>query len=279
MRSSFTFSLLAAAILYGPMAGPASAQTDLSKFPLARAVPDDVFLAVSARTNPERAFLDAYWEDVLQAFRESGITSDIWDLITDQVPDEALDEFEATAERFSELCGKVSLSTICEKEFVHAGRLRFGSGPVPYEGVFMGRSSAKAAAANYSALAAILKEVRGLVEEQNGEGVLDLTEEENGGVKSVVLGPAGLPQVGIRLAQRKDVILVGFGGTGLVDDCLDLLKRGGKNKSLVGTARFKAAFAQLPAAEDSLFFFDIDRMMRTIDTFVGMMSGPPPQAG
>lgn len=55
---------------------PASAQTDLSKFPLAKAFPADAFVAVATRANPERKFLDEYWGEVTTAFMDSGILQD-----------------------------------------------------------------------------------------------------------------------------------------------------------------------------------------------------------
>ncbi|HWL95363.1 MAG TPA: hypothetical protein VNT79_17725, partial [Phycisphaerae bacterium] len=91
------------------------AQTDLGKFPLSRIIPDDVFIAVSARANPERKFLDEYWGEVVKAFEESGVLTDVWDMIADKIPDEELDEVEGTMDRFSELCEKIEWSTLFDK--------------------------------------------------------------------------------------------------------------------------------------------------------------------
>ena len=46
------------------------------KFSLAGALPDDVFIATVARHNPEREFLEKYWNEVWEAFEKSGVIED-----------------------------------------------------------------------------------------------------------------------------------------------------------------------------------------------------------
>jgi len=260
--------MAAAFLLSGLVSGAAVAQTDISKFPLAKAVPSDVFIAIVAKANPEREYLCEYWGEVTQAFLDSGILGDIWSMITDAVPDENLDEFEDAEERFGELLTAVDWGELLEKEMIYTGRYRsFSAGGMTYEGLLAGRMSKEKAAANYAALKAILQEIEKLVATQAGEGVVVVTETKEGDLSFTTFGPSEVPDVGISIGVRKDVIMVSFGGNGLLQDAVGLLRGSSKMTALVGTDRFKQALAELPPAEDSLVFFDIEGMispMRTV---------------
>ncbi len=50
-------------------------------FTLARVIPNDVFLYVAQRHNPERDYLDRYWGDVFEALAQSGIGNDLTELL------------------------------------------------------------------------------------------------------------------------------------------------------------------------------------------------------
>ena len=52
-----------------------------TRFTLARAVPNDVFVFAAEQHNPEREFLCQYWGDVFDALRQCGIDEDIVELI------------------------------------------------------------------------------------------------------------------------------------------------------------------------------------------------------
>ena len=49
-------------------------------FALARVIPHDVFLFESGRRNPERAFLESYWDGVFDALKQSGIDENLAEL-------------------------------------------------------------------------------------------------------------------------------------------------------------------------------------------------------
>lgn len=147
------------------------AKTDMSKFPLAKAAPADAFLAVSAKHNPERKFLDDYNGKVWEAFSDSGIMQDVWDLIVDIMPEDNAEQIEAVIDRFKTHVTSIQWSDMFGKEMVHVGRLsQTITAGSPYEGVLIGRMDPKAAEANYGHLKAILEEVCKLVGEHAGSG-------------------------------------------------------------------------------------------------------------
>lgn len=145
------------------------AKTDMAKFPLAKAAPADAFLAISAKHNPERKFLEEYNGKVWEAFNDSGIMQDVWDLIIDMMPDEDAEKFEAIVDRFKTHITSVQWCDMFGKEMVHVGRLSTTiTAGSPYEGVLIGRMDPKSAEANYGHLKAILDEITKLAKEAGG---------------------------------------------------------------------------------------------------------------
>jgi hypothetical protein len=76
-----------------------------------------------------------------------------------------------------------------------------------------------------------------------------------------VFGPAEHPGLGITLAHWKDVLALSIAGDDILHDALGLLRGTSQQTGLIDTPRFKKAFADLPAAEDSLFFLDVEEMI------------------
>lgn len=253
---------------------PVMAQTNLSEFPLLKAVPSDAFITVAAKANPERKFLDDYWADVHVAFMESGIVHDVWEMFTDSLSEEKLDMIEELHERFYKLSMKVEWGKLFSKEMLYAGRfitpIRHGS---PYEDLLLGRMDTDSAPVNYAALKALLAEFVKLVEANYGESVLTITETNKDGVTIATLAHRDLAGMVLSLATYKDVIAVSFGGPTLLNESMMLLQGAGKKKGLAQTERFKKAFDQLPPAEDTLVFFDPSLLMTRVGGMVKMMAG------
>src|SRR5262245_38820540 len=80
------------------------AETDLAKFPLAKAIPADVFIGVASRGNPDRDFLKRYWHEVFVELHSVGVIDDVWELITDNLPESRQQEAEELREKFGKLC-------------------------------------------------------------------------------------------------------------------------------------------------------------------------------
>jgi hypothetical protein len=268
LQRAIRIHLLAAVFCTG-IAGAAIGQTDLSRFPLSRAIPADVFVAVAARGNAERAFLDEHWHRVFKAFHDSGILDDIWEMISDAMDEEQLEQVEEIKTRFTDLCGKVEWHHLFEKEMIHASRYVAPVSGSIYEGIFMGRMSREQVAANYSALKSILEEVVRLVEAHGHKGDIAVTEQERDGYDMAVLGPTKAPGIGLVVAARGDVIALAF-GPAIVEECMALLSEKSQSRGLVSTDRFKSAFGKLPPAEDSIFFFDPNEMLGKLRGFVNM---------
>lgn len=247
---------------------PAIAQTDLSKFPLTRAIPADVFIAVAGRGNSERDFLDAHWHRVFKAFHESGVVGDVWEMISDAMDDEQLEKVDEIREKFSGLCKAVNWGELFAKESVHAGRYVLPAVGSPYEGVLLGRLDKEKSVQSYAAVKAIMEELVRLIEANGGQGMA-VTEIHKDDFTMAVFGPSALPSLGVAVGYWKDVIIFGFGGLGMMEDSVKLLKGSKDVKALVDSDRFKGAFAKLPPAEDELVFWDMSNMFGQVKTMVG----------
>lgn len=259
--------VLVCLLIAGLAAPVARAQTDLSKFPLLKAVPADAFITVAARENAERKFVDTYWSDVMASVHESEILLDVWDMISESIPDERLDEFEETKDRLVDLCEKVAWGDLLAREMVHCGRLMSlpaGRGrTLLYEGMLLGRMSKSEAEKNFTAIRDVMKETIRFLNTMSEDGELArLDESEAHGAKIARVIFVKFEAFGLCVAQRGDVIAMTFGGTKMMDDALSLLASGGEG-GLAATDRFRKAFDKLPPAEDSAVFFDAERMMST----------------
>lgn len=253
-----------------------SAGADTSTFPLIKAVPADVFIAVATKANPERKFLDDHWSRVSKAFWDAGIVEDIWDIVTDSVPDEELDQVEQLGEQFGELCTAVNWGELFGTEMVYAARFdmaRMAKGS-PYEGVFLCRLDKKKAKATHAALKAILEQVGKLAAEEAGEGEAQVKVEDcdvagaSMTLLTVKVGTEGptMPIGGVGL--KDDIVIVSIFGDALLPECLGRLGGSSKVEGLVEDPRFKAAMGALPKAEDSLVFWNVNQMMSSIGGMV-----------
>lgn len=249
--------------------------TDFGKFPLTKAIPADVFVAVAAKSNPERQFLNDYWGEVKQAFWDSGIATDVWDMMADTMSDEHLEQMEAIQQQFSTLCKEVQWGDLFDKEMIHVGRMIMPQGQMAslYEGAMLGRMTEKAAAANYQSLKSLMGEIVKFADAKGGEGVIKLVETKVDGLVLAGIMPQGMPGPMLCVGHHEDVIAVSFGGQKIMIDCFDLLRGKGEAKQLIKSERFQKAFASLPAAEDELFFFDPPAMFGPVSKLLKMFAG------
>jgi hypothetical protein len=248
---------------------PARAATQ-PDFSIAKAVPADAFVCVVARHNPERAFIDAYWQDVFDAVKEAGVESDVMELVGMVLGESQTSEANRLKERAQELLAKVDWSALSSGEFVFAERFdsvvsvkgsNISMGPPDIMMIFRGKAGT--GSANYDGLMAMIEGGIAEIAKTAGGEALSFQRSEMKGARVasmhfVDLG-TGKPPYGLDIAQRNDDIIITI-SQGMLGEVLDLLSGDG-SKSLAATPRFVGAFKQLPPAEDSMVFFDMQRML------------------
>ncbi|MFQ5411657.1 MAG: hypothetical protein ACE5EC_05145 [Phycisphaerae bacterium] len=73
------------------------------------------------------------------------------------------------------------------------------------------------------------------------------------------------------MAARDDVIVISLVGESLMHETLALLDGTSKSKRLSGTSRFKSALSKLPAAEDTIVFFDLSGMLGSMQNMFDVL--------
>lgn len=258
---------------------------------LAHLVPDDVFLYVCEKNNPERDFLDGYWGEVLEALAQSGIEEDVIDLVGSVIGlagGDGTDEFIRLKERAQQLIDGVDWKGLGGEESVFAERFppiaNFSEKNPPImmpQMVIILRGTPGGAEKNFEGLSAILDAMAEEINKVVGREVVVVERMTRMGAKVAqidLLGSLpGAPTMPIAVAVRDDLVLIGVRDQ-LIDDVLALLDGSSKKGALADEARFQAGFAQLPQAEDYQTFFDMRSMLKslrtTADVLVQALSGP-----
>lgn len=262
---------LLSTLLAGSLGG--TAQTAAKDFRLARAVPNDVFLLVNGRHNPEAAFIDAYWAEVFDAFCKSGILEDTIGLAVSLAGDEHLAEVQRVKERFTELLRQVDWGRLLSGEMAFTERMsepmHLGSKIVmgPPDMVVLFQLPDANVTKEYESLVAILTALAEEVNRAADSEVLavERTAQFGGEIASCNLlraKPEAAP-VPVSVARRGDVIAVAF-GQGILHDALALLDGSSPKQALADDPRFKDAFGRLPPAEEVQVFFDMRRMVASL---------------
>lgn len=237
---------------------------------LLSAVPDNVFYCIATRHNPERAFVDEYWGDVFTALKETGVGTDVAGLIQSLLGEEQ----RAEADRLKELAGKllkgVDWSALSGGEFVFAERMnpyvrvdgRFEMGPPDMMWLF--RGTPESAATNYEGLLAILKTIAKEVNSAVDKEALIVESTQQSGAKiakvDVLRAVPKAPSVVLALSLHNDVIAVTVGDR-MRGDVLALLSHKGKATPITDNPKFQKAVDSLPAAEDSVSYFDMQGIL------------------
>jgi tetratricopeptide (TPR) repeat protein len=275
-RTTFCSCLIALA------GGALAAANDFS---LTKAIPGDAFLMVAERHNPERDFLRDYWADVRDAFVASGVVGDLMEIAATLLNDEQRAEVERVAGRFTELLKAVDWGELSGREIAFGERMRISR--ETDHGINMGAPDmvllmrAADAGASYAGLAAILTALCEEINTAAGAEALKAESYTHGaaavtGVNLLSMAP-GAPEMYLLTARRDDVVAIGL-GRGFVHDALDLLSGNSAGKSLADDSRFAEAFSKLPPAEDTMFFFDLQNLLRPIRRvmdFVALEMGAP----
>ncbi|MFH0982640.1 MAG: hypothetical protein V2A79_14040, partial [Planctomycetota bacterium] len=267
-----------------------STPTTKEGFTLAGAIPNDVFLYVAQRHNPERQFLDDYWGEVFKALKQSGVSDDLIGLFGSLLGSDGKQtvEIERFKERAAQLLAGVDWEQLDAKESVFAERF-VPPTKIPSEGppimmadmVWLMRGNSEGAAKNYEGLVAILEAVADEANKALGRQALVVERTVRAGTKVTSMNMLamipGAPPEPLSVALHDDVVLVGL-RSHLFGDVLGLMGGGDPKQALGNSPRFKAAFAQLPPAEDSMTYFDMQALVMPLralfETIIAGVGGP-----
>lgn len=260
---------------------------DEQNFTFASAIPNDVLLFVNHRNNPEHAFIESYWAEVLDSLKDSGLGGDVMELIGSLLDERSRAELDRLKQRAVQLLAGVDSKQLGSGETAFAERF---PPPIALAGeVHMGppnmvwllHGDEHGVAHNFDGLSAILQAI---AEEVNGASHRELLTVKTGQRRGahvvaldLLIAASESPSFSLSVARRGDVLLIALGDP-LLDDVLALLNGDGGKSSLAEDPRFRSAFARLPAPEDTMTFFDMQSMLRSFrrlaDEIAAAMKNP-----
>ena len=228
---------------------------DLPKrFTLSQYVPSDCWFFVHGVHNPERAWVDAQWERVGDAFAKSGVLDEIKMLVMSKVPPDNKDQVDQLYGAISNLVTSVKWSELFGNEVVFAERMnahniqKVGNGvTILPDYVLLTRPAEGEPAAHAASLAGILQWLAGL-------GGLPVQQADENGTKtwSLTIDEAGFS---VHIIQHGPVVGM-VTGERTLKQVTGMMAGSGDTQSIIDTPRFKQALAGLPAPEDAVTFFD-----------------------
>ncbi|HRX87260.1 MAG TPA: hypothetical protein P5572_19715, partial [Phycisphaerae bacterium] len=257
---------------------PASqARAAEAKFTLTKAVPQDVFLCMNFRHNPEQDFIKKYWDDVFAAAKECGIGEDIMGMVGSLVGDQQMEEVNRLKARAQELFAGVDWSALGDGEFAFAERWtsmkaspeNVHVGPPDILVMFRGEKAEQ----NFEGLVAIVAGALDEIHKAAGPQAAGITivRDEQHGARVALVPLVNEDQHGLNynvaLAQRDDLVIITIGNT-ILDDTLGLLAGDAKIAPISASQRYQNAFTKLPAPEDGTVYFDVQSMLTPIRSVI-----------
>jgi hypothetical protein len=249
---------------------------------LANAIPDDVLLFVVGHHNPESAFIDDYWQDILNAVKDSGAGEDVMAMVGSLIGMEEMAELQRLKARASQLLDGVNWEQLHKNDMVFAERLpvsmRAGSIPLmgPANMVWISRGADETAVtSNFQALVEILEAIVEEINGYSGEDRLAVKRTTKGAAEiasaNLLGGLRRAPDLTLITARRGDLLIIALGEP-LLADVLEMLDKPGGRRSLADDPRFRSVFNELPAAENALTFFNVQGLVRPMRQFSGHLA-------
>jgi len=249
-----------------------AAATQAQALDLRRAVPEDAYLVIHGRHNPERDYQRRYWREVWETARQTQIVERAVKIITSRMGQDDVGRVEAVVDELREAVAPVDCEAVLETpEVVYTQVLE---GPAAVQHLVLWRLTPKAAAGVEQAV----KNLFGLAEKYS-EGKVSLQSHQHVDVVLTVLAlPSGVP-FRPAVARVEDVVLLSS-SEALARQALERLA-GGAGTSKFDDPRLEAALRRLPEPEDSLVFYDVklqfDRL-KGLGAFIRRESGNDPDA-
>jgi len=236
---------------------------------LRRGVPDDVYLAVYGKHNPERDYQRQYYEDVWKTVQETQIVDDIIKIVTSQMAEEDVTKAKAVIDELREAAEPIDLEALADaKEVVYAQWMVMSPMPTAQHLVIL-RLTPEAA----STTAEGVKNLFRLAQKYtNGELAVSESQEGDASICGLSLPPQSPMQPTI--ASMGDVFLF-CSSKELLTDSIKRLA-GGTGTSKFDDPRLVEALKKLPKMEDSLTFYDGKKqfeVLRGIGGFLQQVSG------
>ncbi|MBU0754192.1 MAG: hypothetical protein KJ645_03575 [Planctomycetes bacterium] len=270
MRRPCIFLLLLLIGLVAPFPAAVAREATPETLQIHKGIPSDYFLMVRGMHNPERDFLNPYYEKLGQAFEKSKILDSLWKIFQADADAQAQEAVQGLKDQYEALFKAMDWKAFMANDWVFGVK----TGYPAYQCLALFRMSAKTASTNYIALRTLLS---AMAESYPFMQLENWTDGETQGT-TVRFGELGVSfEPTLILAEGMLVF-----STELADAKKAAALALGKEteaKPLVETQRFQKALAELPAAEDNLFYMEFEKIFSCFDGVEEVNASPIIQWG
>ncbi len=242
------------------------------KLDLRKAVPEDAFLVVHAKHNPERDYQRKHYEEIWKTVQETKIIERAVKIVTSRAPEQELEQVKVVLDELKEAAAPIDLEALmsCE-DFIYAQVMQV---PTSLHLALIQMEPDAAASTEQG-----LKNLMALAEKYS-QGRVSVTSETKGDatITTLSLGPTPVPMSPSVIRLDGLLILTSYDQLGRKS--LDMLLNG-EGKSKFDDPRLKEALSHLPEPEDALVFYDGRTQfaeMAKFGTFIRQMSNNDPNA-
>jgi hypothetical protein len=224
--------------------------------------------------NPERAWLDAEWADVLTSLKASGIHRDLVSIVTSLMGPEDRARTDALVEALEAVpWGELASREFALGERMAGGAIRNTPG-LPYDYFVLMRGEPEKAEAHLEAVLNVLRQLESWSEQ------VRLSQDTRWDMTVWWIGPSQPGQRALRayVFQKADVL--GFAiGSEAARDVLPLVAGKDKRGAVVSLPLFRKALSKVPPPEDHLLFFNAQALFGGIDNFLMKVTKESDSAG
>jgi hypothetical protein len=234
-----------------------------------RGVPDDVYMVVYGKHNPERDYQSKYYEEVWKTVQETQILDRVVKIVTSHMKDEQIEQAKSVIDQLREAAKPIDLQALAKaEETVYAQLMQMSPMPTAQH-LVIARVTPEVAASTAEGV----KNLFALAEKYT-DGQLAVVESKEGdaNVYSIALPPQSPMQPAI--AHVGDLIVF-CTSKDLLEKSLKMLASG-EGTSKFDDPRLAEGLKQLPEMEDSLVFFDGKTLfdaLRGLGPFLQNISG------
>ncbi len=237
---------------------------------LKKAVPEDVYLVVYGRHNPERDYQKEHYAQVWKTFEETKIVEKIAKILSESVPQQELDQVQTVMEELRKAVDSIDLADLADaKEMVYAQRM---SGFTNQQLAIL--RLGKAAEQWEQGLINLME-----LAEKYSEGKVPMQIDEVQGVRLTRLELPSEAQFVPVVGRVEGTLFIGSSSDFMQESISQMLGEGKSDK--FEDPRLKEALAKLPEPEDALVFYDGRTQFSQLSQmgeFIRQMSGGNPEA-
>ncbi|MEP3477647.1 MAG: hypothetical protein ABJZ55_00220 [Fuerstiella sp.] len=231
---------------------------------LMEAAPNDAYLAIYRKHNPERDYQKAFFAEIRQTVEDTKIVDKFFAAIQKQVPPDQFAQFEAIKNQLMQAVAPIDWDAAMDSsESLYIQTMEIPS----THHLVMARMADGGAASMVEGLTNLLK-----LAEAASQGQVPVVETEIGGIMMTGMGlPPGLP-MNPMFGATEDGMFLFTTSPALMEQCLALMEDPSA-VSKFDDPRVATAIQQLPKWEDAIVFFDGQKLFTELKGLEAFIQG------